>query len=524
MNEPPRVRTTAQPLSSLPEVGVWVVPVLPGTADEVLLGPGADDVEANRAVDLLAACAVSRLHGAAGEIGTAPTRDEGPAVLLVGVGHQSAAELRSAGAATARSARGKGSVATTAWAGDPGAVQAFVEGALLASFALTYRPDGPEKPAADPLVLAAFADDGTDDETALAVRRGGVDALAGWRARAIATTPARDKPPQWLADWAGKYADAAGLADVQVFAGQQLAALGCGAIIGVGQGSANTPRLVQLSYRPESSRRGGGRNRSAQSAHIVLVGKGITFDSGGLSLKPADAMMTMKRDVTGGAVVLAVMMALRDLRVGVRVTGLVAAAENAIGGAAQRPGDVVRHPNGRTTEVLNTDAEGRLVLADALAYAVNELEPTVLVDVATLTGAVKVALGTTLGGLYASDDALGDALVAAGNAAGEPLWRLPLVRDYADDLTSVVADSQNIGGASPVPARAGSITAALFLQAFTGGLPWAHLDLSSVGDASADAGVYTVGPTGFGARLLLAWLAGDNPLAGIDAHIPSGRS
>ncbi|CAN5522475.1 hypothetical protein BH24ACT11_BH24ACT11_02850 [soil metagenome] len=206
------------------------------------------------------------------------------------------------------------------------------------------------------------------------------------------------------------------------------------------------------------------------------------------------------------------------------MTGLVAAAENAIGGAAQRPGDVVRHPNGRTTEVLNTDAEGRLVLADALAYAVKELEPTVLVDVATLTGAVNVALGTTLGGLYASDDALGDALVAAGNAAGEPLWRLPLVRDYADDLTSVVADSQNIGGASPVPARAGSITAALFLQAFTGGLPWAHLDLSSVGDASSDAGVYTVGPTGFGARLLLAWLAGENPLAGIDAHIPSGRS
>jgi leucyl aminopeptidase len=218
--------------------------------------------------------------------------------------------------------------------------------------------------------------------------------------------------------------------------------------------------------------------------------------------------------------VLAVMAALRDLDVELEVTGLIAAADNAISGHAQRPGDVVRHHGGRTTEVVNTDAEGRLVLADALAYAVRTLEPSVLVDVATLTGAVKVALGTTLGGLFATHDALADALLAAGQRAGEPLWRLPLVDDYVGELESQVADAQNMGGAGPSPSGAGSVVAALFLRPFTAGLPWAHLDLSSVGDAQADAGVWTAGPTGFGARALLEWLTFDDPLAGVTPARP----
>jgi leucyl aminopeptidase len=193
----------------------------------------------------------------------------------------------------------------------------------------------------------------------------------------------------------------------------------------------------------------------------------------------------------------------------VNVTGLVAAAENAIGGNALRPGDVVRHYGGRTTEVTNTDAEGRVVMADALAYAVDKLDPDVLVDVATLTGAMKVALGQQVGGLFANNDRLAQVLCDASDAAGEPLWRFPLAEDYEDKLSSHVADADN------APGGPGAITAALFLQHFVGGLPWAHLDIASVGDAPEDSYEWTKGPTGFGARALLAWLGTAEPLKGI---------
>jgi leucyl aminopeptidase len=239
----------------------------------------------------------------------------------------------------------------------------------------------------------------------------------------------------------------------------------------------------------------------------VLVGKGITFDSGGLSIKPGEAMVNMKRDMTGAAVVLSVLAALRDLDCPLRVTGLLCLAENAIDGDALRPGDVIRHYGGRTSEVNNTDAEGRLVLADGLAYAVDELEPDALVDVATLTGAVKIALGLHIGGLFCTDDVLADRLLASGASAGEPLWRMPLSSEYADGLASKVADAIN------APSQAPAISAALFLQHFTGGLPWAHLDIASVGDALEDDHEWTAGPTGFGPRLLLRWLCGPDALS-----------
>jgi leucyl aminopeptidase len=219
--------------------------------------------------------------------------------------------------------------------------------------------------------------------------------------------------------------------------------------------------------------------------------------------------MNMKRDMTGGGVVLAVMGALADLGCPVRVTGLVPAAENAVGGDSLRPGDVIRHYGGRTSEVRNTDAEGRLVLSDALAYAVSELEPDVLVDVATLTGAMKIALGQRTGGFFATHDALADLIATAGSAAGEPLWRMPLTEDYEERLESLVADGDNAAGGP------GAITAALFLRHFTGGLPWAHLDIASVGDSPVDAFEWTSGATGFGARALLHWLEMREPLAGV---------
>jgi leucyl aminopeptidase len=212
-------------------------------------------------------------------------------------------------------------------------------------------------------------------------------------------------------------------------------------------------------------------------------------------------MMSMKRDMTGAGVVIAVMGALRELDVPVKVSGLVASAENAFGAASMRPGDIVTHYGGRTSEIGNTDAEGRLVLADALAYADRHIDAAAVVDVATLTGAGKVALGTSLGAVFANDDALATALVAAGEAAGEPLWRLPLCEEYESLLDNPFADATNAAGGP------GAITAALFLQHFAGSAPWAHLDIASVGDAPNDAFEYTKGATGFGARLLLRWLS-----------------
>ena len=247
----------------------------------------------------------------------------------------------------------------------------------------------------------------------------------------------------------------------------------------------------------------------ARCPHVVLVGKGITFDTGGLSIKPAEAMASMKRDMTGAGVVLAVMSALAEMGCPVRVTGLLALAENAVSGNAMRPGDVLRHYGGRTSEVTNTDAEGRLVLADALAYAAAELEPTVLVDVATLTGAMKISLGQRTGGFFATDDSLAEHLLVAGRSSGESMWRMPLVDDYEDRLESKVADADNAAGGP------GAITAALFLRHFTAGLPWAHLDIASVGDSPSESFEWTAGATGFGARLLLHWLEQADPLSGV---------
>jgi leucyl aminopeptidase len=221
-------------------------------------------------------------------------------------------------------------------------------------------------------------------------------------------------------------------------------------------------------------------------------------------------MRTMKTDMAGGAAVIATMSALAALGAPVRVTGLVAAAENLPSGTALRVGDVIRHYGGRTVEVLNTDAEGRLVLADALAYADAELAPDVMVDLATLTGAARVALGSVMAALYATDDGLAAGLLAAGTASGDRLWRMPLAEDYRAGLDSPVADLANVAGGS---GRAGSIDAALFLREFTGARAWAHLDIAGAARATADDGEITKGATGFGTQLLLHWLTAGAPVS-----------
>ncbi|HLN75483.1 MAG TPA: leucyl aminopeptidase, partial [Nocardioidaceae bacterium] len=487
-------------LSSVAPTGVLGAEVvaLPVVLDEdgPTLGPGSAELLDELDLDVFALLEHHKATGKAGEVVEHAvlsieglSNDSLRSLLFVGVGKGSPADLRRAGAALARRTRGKKVVATSLAAlSDDAGLRALVEGLVLGSFGFHRRSQGPKESPVGRVVLAGIS--GSTDRQPTLERALSV-AGAGWMSRTLALVPSNEKNPIWMAERATEIADAAGL-KIKVWDEKELAAGGFGGIIGVGQASVNPPRLIRLDYTP----RGAGRN----TPHVVLVGKGITFDTGGLSIKPADGMMNMKRDMTGGGVVMAVLGALSDVDCPVRVTGLVAAAENAIGGNALRPGDVIRHYGGRTSEVRNTDAEGRLVMADALAYAVSEIKPDALVDVATLTGAMKISLGQRTGGFFATDDALADLIATAGAAAGEPLWRMPLVEDYEERLESKVADADNAAGGP------GAITAALFLRHFTGGLPWAHLDIASVGDSPVDAYEWTMGATGFGARALLHWL------------------
>jgi len=321
-----------------------------------------------------------------------------------------------------------------------------------------------------------------------ALREAGLRTDAAFLARDLANTPAGALPPAELAARAA--ALAGGDLSVVVHEVDELTRLGMGALLAVGQGSRNPPRLIEMIYEPAS----------APAGHFALVGKGITFDSGGLSLKPANAMELMKRDMAGGATVIATMHAVATLALPIRVRGYVPAAENMPDGNAIRPGDVVTAFNGKTIEVLNTDAEGRLVLADALSYAVT-FAPRAIVDFATLTGAVRVALGRRYAAVMGNDQGLVDDCLRAAAAVGEGLWQLPLVDEYRPDIASQIADIKNTGTEG-----AGTILAGLFLREFVGDTPWAHIDFSST-VMSEGYPAHPAGPSGFGVRTALALLA-----------------
>jgi leucyl aminopeptidase len=323
------------------------------------------------------------------------------------------------------------------------------------------------------------------------VRRAAVLAEATALARDLANTPSNVKDPDWLARTAARTAGK--VTDAQVRDEKWLAAHGFGGVLAVGGGSVRPPRFVELTHEA-----------SARRPHVVFVGKGITFDTGGISIKPADGMHLMRTDMAGGAAVIAAMEAIGRLGLDVRVTGLVSCAENHVSGSAYRPGDVVRHYGGRTSEVTNTDAEGRMVMADALAYAVDRLEPDLLVDVATLTGAMKISLGLRTGGLFASTDDVAKQVLAAGEAAGERWWRMPLGSDigsvaaeFAEAVRSEIADVRQC------PPGPSGIAAAMFLREFTGGLPWAHLDIAGPARADRNYDEVVTGATGFAARTLV---------------------
>jgi leucyl aminopeptidase len=262
-----------------------------------------------------------------------------------------------------------------------------------------------------------------------------------------------------------------------------------GALLGVGQGSARPPRLVVMEWK-------GAKAKNAQP--VAFIGKGVTFDTGGISIKPADGMWDMKWDMAGAAVVIGLMKALAGRKAKVNAVGVVGLVENMPSGAAQRPGDIVTSISGQTIEVLNTDAEGRLVLADALWYCQDRFKPKFMIDLATLTGAIIIALGHENAGLFSNNDELANRIVAAGKAVGEPVWRLPLGEAYDKLMDSDAADIKNISGSRD----AGSITAAQFLQRFVNAVPWAHLDIAGTAWSKKDAPTVPKGATGFGLRLL----------------------
>ncbi len=309
-------------------------------------------------------------------------------------------------------------------------------------------------------------------------------------ARDLINTPAEDATPEFLADQAAAVAKETGLeCEISDRAGIQRLKLG--ALLGVAKASPREPRFIQLRYRPARGSNG----------HVALVGKGITFDSGGLSLKGAAAMEEQKRDMAGAAIMLGVMSQLAYFRPSIEVRVYLPCTENMIGSNAIKPGDVLRARSGKTIEVLNTDAEGRLVLADALAYAC-EAQPRCVIDAGTLTAAVRSALGTKVAAILGNDPGLIQRIREAGNAAGEPLWELPLVKDYGEELQSNVADLRNVGTSG----NAGTIICALFLSEFVTCPSWAHLDLSGVAFTNRAIPLSPPGAVGFGVRTLLRYL------------------
>ncbi len=415
-------------------------------------------------------------------VGVGPAADVGPDVL------------RRAAAALVRAAWKRSSMATTLLAAVPDggdratAAQATAEGAGLAAYRFTRYKSDPDPCRLDGVVLVT--PDADADELQEPLRRATTVVEAVELARDLVNEPGGSLSPSELADRARRAAEAAGLG-VEVLDEVAAAELGLGGLLGVAAGSHEPPRLIKLTYDPPG----------AQTT-VALVGKGITFDSGGLSIKTAEGMMTMKTDMGGGAAVIAAMAALPALAPPVKVLGFVPTTENMPGGRATRPGDVLRTRNGTTVEVLNTDAEGRLVLADGLALAVEE-QPDAIVDLATLTGACITALGNKITGLMGNDDGLVDQVRSAADRAGEPAWPLPLPKAYRKQLDSEVADLKNIGGRS-----AGALTAGLFLQEFVGEVPWVHLDIAGPSRADDDDGPVAKGATGVGVRTLIELLAG----------------
>jgi leucyl aminopeptidase len=458
------------------------------------LGPGAAAVDAALDGDLAAFMAEADFEGNPGQTLAVPTRGRlrAAAAMLVGVGafdEITPDGVRRAAAAVARKATKAASVATTlvdladgAGIERPVAAQAVAEGFVLGSYQfLKYKGNGDTTRLSKVVVVGR-----ANARVEAALDRGATVAAAVTWARDMVNEPSGAKSPAAFANAAKKLLRGKGVT-VKVMTEAELKAEGLGGVVGVGQGSGNPPRLVKATYSPPGKK-----------GSVAFVGKGVVFDSGGLSLKTSSGMETMKTDMSGAAAVLAAMSVLKELGVKAKVTAYVPMVENMPSGTAIRPGDVLKIRNGKTVEVLNTDAEGRLILADALALAAED-KPDAVVDVATLTGACMVALGDKIAGLMGNRDTWNEQVQAAADAVGEPVWPLPMPTEYRKLLESEVADLRNISTGS----YGGALTAALFLSEFVDGVPWVHLDIAGPARAGGDDGYLVKGGTGFAVRTLV---------------------
>jgi leucyl aminopeptidase len=368
-------------------------------------------------------------------------------------------------------------------------VKAHAISAVLGAYQWNLKTSAP---AEIPTIAIATA-----DSAALNEARSIAEALTA--TRDLIHTPSNIKNPEWMAQEASKVAKAKGLS-IKVLSGKEIESFG--GLVAVGMSSPNPgPRFIEVSYVPKKI----GKAGATALPHVVIVGKGITYDTGGVSLKrPYDMMAPMKSDMAGSAAALGTISAIADLQPNIRVTVLMMCAENALSGTSQRPSDVITQYGGTTVEIINTDAEGRLVLADGLAYADKKLDPDYLVDIATLTGAATLGLGRQYAAMYTRDTKLAQQLMAVGEASGERVWHMPLVDDYADSLESDIADLNH--AADKGNYSAGSVTAALYLEHFVGDRKWVHLDIAGTARSEADSGENPKGGTGFGVRLLVDWI------------------
>jgi leucyl aminopeptidase len=462
-------------------------------------GPVPRDVGLDRAALTLAG-----FDGSIGQALMIPKADGG-LVVAIGIGDAStldAAKLRDAAAAFARAA-GKATRLATALA-DAGnvksdvAAQAVVEGIVLAR----YRYD-PLKNQGTAIPLDALTLVAKSENTAAATRgaeRGRVLATAALLARDLANAPPKHLTAEGLADVATAIARKCGLA-IEVFERKDIAKLGLGGLLGVNAGSVEPPRMVKLVYQPK------GESKSAKATgHLILVGKGITYDSGGINIKPRDAMHAlMKMDMSGAGAVLAAMSALSGVGCKAKVTAYLMCTDNMPSGSAMKMGDVLTQRGGKTVEINNTDAEGRLILADGLALAAEE-KPDAIVNIGTLTGACLMALGDQITGLFGNHQGFVEQVKVAAEQVDESVWQLPLDKRYRKQLDSVVADMENMGDPAP-----GAITAALYLAEFVGDIPWAHLDICGPMKVDADESWRSKGATGVGARMLAELAANFTP-------------
>ena len=428
--------------------------------------------------------------GKAGELNEIPvSATDSPVekIILLGVGDQSLASFRTAGAALGRKVRGAGQNIATIAPTNRDEVIAFTTSAVLGEY--TWNQKTSEKP--EPSEIEIVTADASPVEHAVVI------STAVCRARDLIHTPANIKTPLWMANQARAIASEYGL-DISVLSGAGLKEFG--GLRAVGNSSPNPgPRFIHLTYTPK------GGKKNSRIPHVVLVGKGITFDTGGISLKrPYDTMMAMKSDMAGAAAALATISALPQLGAQVKVSVLMMCAENALSGTSQRPSDVIKHYGGKTVEVINTDAEGRLVLADGLAFADLNLDPDYVVDIATLTGAASLGLGRQYAAMYTRNSQLARTISEIGERTGDRVWHMPLIDDYTDGLVSDIADLNHTADKGHY--GAGSVTAALFLEQFVGDRQWVHLDIAGTARSESDSGENPKGGTGFGVRLLVEWL------------------